>query len=75
KEPVVGAGGSVDVRYDGEGGLRTKDDADAIGAFWAGGANKSTYQLKTRWAKDVGPKNALPEYPRPQLTRDRWQNL
>ncbi|ASY31428.1 MULTISPECIES: PA14 domain-containing protein [unclassified Streptomyces] len=77
KEPVVGAGGSVDVRYDGEGGLRTKADAGdtAIGAFWAGGANESTYQLSTRWAKDVGPKNAHPEYPRPQLTRDRWQNL
>ncbi|MFD0577039.1 sugar-binding domain-containing protein [Dactylosporangium darangshiense] len=23
----------------------------------------------------MGPDNALPEYPRPQLTRDKWQNL
>ena len=31
--------------------------------------------LLTRWAKDVSPANALPEYPRPQMTRPRWQNL
>ena len=31
--------------------------------------------LTTRWAKQVSPTNALPEYPRPQLTRSRWQSL
>jgi hypothetical protein len=31
--------------------------------------------LKTRWAKKVSPDNALPEYPRPQLRRQRWENL
>jgi hypothetical protein len=31
--------------------------------------------LKTRWAKDVTPDSALPEYPRPQLVREKWQNL
>ena len=31
--------------------------------------------LLTRWAKDVSPANALPEYPRPQMVRERWQNL
>ncbi len=31
--------------------------------------------LFTRWAKEVSPKNALPEYPRPQMVRKRWQNL
>ncbi len=31
--------------------------------------------LKTRWAKDVTPANALPEYPRPQLVRKEWMNL
>ncbi len=31
--------------------------------------------LKTRWAKDVDPNKAWPEYPRPQLTRERWMNL
>ncbi|GAA0488129.1 glycoside hydrolase [Paractinoplanes deccanensis] len=31
--------------------------------------------LATPWTSKVGPGNALPEYPRPQLTRDKWQNL
>lgn len=31
--------------------------------------------LMTKWAKDVSPKNAHKEYPRPQMVRDEWQNL
>ncbi len=31
--------------------------------------------LMTRWAKDVDPAKTLPEYPRPQMTREKWQNL
>src|SRR5438874_13713323 len=31
--------------------------------------------LKTRWAKDVSPRHAHPEYPRPQLVRKDWLNL
>ena len=31
--------------------------------------------IMTRWAHDVSPENALPEYPRPQLVRHDWQNL
>ncbi len=31
--------------------------------------------LPTPWSGEVGPDNALPEYPRPQLTRPRWLNL
>jgi len=31
--------------------------------------------IMTPFAKDVRPDNALPEYPRPQMVRDRWQNL
>ena len=31
--------------------------------------------LKTRWAKDVSPAHAHPEYPRPQMVRKDWQNL
>lgn len=31
--------------------------------------------LTTPWTEQVGPDNALPEYPRPQLVRERWQNL
>ncbi|WP_261387378.1 hypothetical protein [Chitinophaga pinensis] len=31
--------------------------------------------IKTRWAQEVSPTNALPEYPRPQMVRENWQNL
>lgn len=31
--------------------------------------------LMTQWAKDVKPEAPLPEYPRPQMVRDTWQNL
>ena len=31
--------------------------------------------LLTRWAKDVSPENAWPEYPRPQMVRAQWANL
>ncbi|QWF83328.1 glycoside hydrolase family 2 protein [Amycolatopsis sp. CA-230715] len=34
-----------------------------------------TPPLSTPWTYQVGPDNALPEYPRPQLSRPRWQNL
>ncbi|WLW50514.1 PA14 domain-containing protein [Streptomyces sp. YU58] len=78
-EPVVGnktgtARGSADLRYDGAGGL-TGADGDSVGAFWSSGPNRSTYQLRTPWADEVGPDNAHPEYPRPQLTRTEWRNL
>lgn len=79
QQPVVGnksgtARGTADVRYDGLGGL-TGADAKAVGAFWSSGPNRSTYELRTPWAGQVGPDNALPEYPRPQLTRSDWRNL
>jgi hypothetical protein len=31
--------------------------------------------LMTKWAKDVSPDKALPEYPRPQMVRKEWQSL
>ncbi len=31
--------------------------------------------LMTKWAADVKPDNPLPEYPRPQMVRDKWLNL
>jgi hypothetical protein len=31
--------------------------------------------LQTKWAKDVSPDKVLPEYPRPQMVREKWQNL
>ena len=43
----------------------------ALAADWQPAAGP----LKTRWAKDVSPTNALPEYPRPQMVRKDWLNL
>jgi hypothetical protein len=79
KEPVVGnktgtAPGLADVRYDGKGDL-TGTEGNVVSAFWSSGANQSTYELRTKWADEVGPRNAHPEYPRPQLTREAWHNL
>lgn len=79
KKPVVGkkgggANGLADIRYDGKGALKGRD-GKTVGAFWSSGGNDSEYELRTKWADDVSPSNALPEYPRPQLTRDDWQNL
>ena len=35
----------------------------------------ATGPLQTRWAADVSPTNALPDYPRPQMVRADWMNL
>ena len=32
-------------------------------------------RIKTEWAEKIDPSQPLPEYPRPQLVRDQWQNL
>src|SRR5215831_2574562 len=52
----------------------------AIICAFAGRSSESKWQpadgpLKTRWAREVSPANALPEYPRPQLVRKEWLNL
>ncbi|MFC7309691.1 PA14 domain-containing protein [Streptomyces monticola] len=73
-EPVVGQGGTADLRYDGEGAL-SSTQGKQVGAFWSSGDNTSEYQLRTEWAEDVGPGTAHREYPRPQLTRSAWRNL
>jgi len=44
--------------------------ADEPGAWHAAKA-----PLMTRWAAEVSPTNALPEYPRPQMVRAEWLNL
>ena len=32
-------------------------------------------RIKTRWVDDINPALPLPEYPRPQMVRQEWQNL
>ena len=50
-----------------------------VAAFAAGGRAEdwkpAEGPLTTRWTKEVSPKNALPEYPRPQMVRENWTNL
>lgn len=41
----------------------------------AGFASDAITLLRTRWARDVKPDLVLPEYPRPQLARERWLSL
>jgi hypothetical protein len=35
----------------------------------------SPLSLPTRWSAEVSPKNALQQYPRPQMVRTNWTNL
>lgn len=44
---------------------------DCHAQTWQPAANP----IMTRWAKDVSPANAWPEYPRPQMVREKWLNL
>ena len=37
--------------------------------------NPAGDRIKTRWAAEVSPENAHPEYPRPQMVRADWMNL
>ncbi|NHC16330.1 PA14 domain-containing protein, partial [Motilibacter deserti] len=69
----VQRGSLVRVRYNGTGGLATTEKT--LPEFSVPAVNSSTYTLDTPWAAEVSPTNALPEYPRPQLTRTQWQNL
>lgn len=51
-----------------------------LAILWAASPSPADWEpaeapLMTRWASDVDPDSALPEYPRPQMVRDRWLNL
>ena len=43
----------------------------AIAQDWKPAGDK----IKTQWAEKIDPSNPLPEYPRPQMVREQWQNL
>lgn len=32
-------------------------------------------RIRTAWAEEVSPENVLPEYPRPQMVREKWLSL
>jgi beta-galactosidase/beta-glucuronidase len=46
-----------------------------VAAFPARAWQPAPGPLMTRWARDVSPENAHPEYPRPQMVRKDWLNL
>lgn len=54
--------------------------AALVPGILVGGAAMAQYKpveghLMTRWAETVSPDNVWPEYPRPQMVRESWQNL
>lgn len=45
--------------------------AATASAQWQLADNK----ISTKWAEEINPSNVLPEYPRPIMERNEWQNL
>ena len=45
--------------------------AFSLNAQWQPAGDK----MKTKWASEINVDNVLPEYPRPIMERDEWQNL
>lgn len=71
---------SPNTRVVGAGLLALLVAAPAIAAQAAGAQPAAAWRpvqgrLLTKWAAAVTPDSVLPEYPRPQLVRPRWQNL
>ncbi len=63
----------VRVSYDGAGGLTVGGKAVPKVIRYA--ENASTHRLTTKWGDKVDKKHPLPEYPRPQQKRSKWENL
>ncbi|NGY63631.1 glycoside hydrolase family 2 [Lentzea sp. NEAU-D13] len=63
----------VRIYYDGAGALAV--DGKKVEKTARTVKNASVERLRTPWGEKVDTRNPLPEYPRPQLERDRWVNL
>ncbi|MEA9984647.1 LamG-like jellyroll fold domain-containing protein [Subtercola sp. RTI3] len=63
----------VRISYDGL-GTATSNGAP-VPAFDLPVINGSTYAMQTEFSATIDKSAPLPEYPRPQLVRDAWQNL
>ncbi|PSL05426.1 glycosyl hydrolase family 2 [Haloactinopolyspora alba] len=71
-EPVL-RDARVRFSYDGEAALTVA--GEAVPEINRTATNRSTHRLLSEWGENLDPQNPLPEYPRPQLVRERWQNL
>ncbi|WP_326675665.1 LamG-like jellyroll fold domain-containing protein [Streptomyces sp. NBC_01237] len=69
----VQKGQQVRFAYDGEGGLRSGDET--VPEISRTAKNLSTHRLTTSWGDKLDRQHPLPEYPRPQQVRAKWQNL
>ncbi|MGX6443621.1 PA14 domain-containing protein [Neobacillus sp. K501] len=65
---------NVLVSYDGKGKILTKEGKE-VAAFTNRAHNLSQFNIESPFADQVDPNNVLPEYPRPQLAREKWLNL
>ncbi|MGZ3146288.1 PA14 domain-containing protein [Lentzea chajnantorensis] len=63
----------VKIYYDGAGALAV--DGRKVEKTARTVKNTSAERLRTPWGENFDARNPLPEYPRPQLERDRWLNL
>lgn len=63
----------VKFTYDGTGGLTAGGESVPRIVRWA--QNDSAHRLTTKWGDKLDEKHPLPEYPRPQQVRSKWQNL
>ncbi|WP_220448310.1 PA14 domain-containing protein [Nonomuraea diastatica] len=76
KHPIPAkAGNTVRTGYDGTGSITYADGTELAAYTYGYVLNASAYILRSTWADDVDPAKPLPEYPRPQLVRDRWHSL
>lgn len=71
-EPVQ-KGQRVRFWYDGDAGLQA--GGEAVPQVMRHAQNASEHRLRTEWGERLDRANPLPEYPRPQERRERWQNL
>lgn len=51
------------------------DTGDAVSGDIAPEWTPAGDNIRTRWAEKIDPHNPLPEYPRPQMIREKWMNL
>ncbi len=63
----------VRIYYDGAGALAV--DGKKVEKAARVVTNTSAERLRTPWGEKIDTRNPLPEYPRPQLERDKWLNL